>query len=217
MPNPTYQGTPTSATLSATTAWTISKPAGVENNDFLLVMMMGGSAETVSSAPAGWTLLLDQAFSTQSLRVYWKIAASEGASWTWTLSANSTGGMQCHVFRGGLLPDPIVTSDYATSVTSTLTAPSIAPATPQDMLVCVFAARLSGAGSATTPSGMIEQADTSYANLRLIAVDTEQLASSAATGARTSTITNFTTSGIGFSLLLRPPFPASNLFFGSNF
>lgn len=71
------------------TAVLLSNPTGLANGDYIEVNITsaGGSGVTITP-PAGWTLIGVQNNSGANTAqwVYWKIAASEPASWTWTLS-----------------------------------------------------------------------------------------------------------------------------------
>ncbi len=71
--------------LAGTTV--VTKPTGTVDGD-LLIVFVGSNArtETVNSVPSGWTLIVSDdsaAANNAILYTYYKIASSEGASWTW--------------------------------------------------------------------------------------------------------------------------------------
>lgn len=74
------------------TSIVINKPTGVVNGDLMFaVISFTSGSETISSAPAGWTLI--QATSSGganqiSLSTYYRIASGEGASYTWNYTGS---------------------------------------------------------------------------------------------------------------------------------
>jgi len=94
----------------------ISKPAGTEDDDLMFAILISatagdGDGSTMSSVPSGWTEehnYTNPAPSGQHIYIYWKIASSEGASytWTWTDAGCSWVG-QIMTFRGVDTSDPI--------------------------------------------------------------------------------------------------------------
>jgi len=74
---------------------TITKPAGVAQNDVLIASISVGPSTATITPPAGWTLVrrTDQATGTSnSLAVYKLLAgAAEPASYDWTFSPSNTG------------------------------------------------------------------------------------------------------------------------------
>src|SRR5579871_555172 len=77
---------------ASTAQLSIPKPAGALDGDFLLasIGVAGGSGSSVS-APVGWTLLRRVDLGTNvSLAVYYKVASSEPARWSWSFGAAGT-------------------------------------------------------------------------------------------------------------------------------
>lgn len=202
MPTPATWRSITTATHTTTATWTVNKPAGVVDGDLLLVAFAIGSGATVNTVPAGWTLLSRTVFSTQELFIYWKIAASEGASWAWVFSATQSGGSHCNAFADPEPTTPFTNLGTAISATSTLTTPSGTPQTTQDVLFAQYFSRTSAAGSMTQPTGMTERGDTAPQTTRCLASDSEALTSGAATGGRATVVTNFTVSGIAQGIIV---------------
>lgn len=81
-----YVGESHFTTTSYTSSVPISKPAGVVDGD-VLIAVVGGTPST----PSGWTLLGTANSGTSSLlnvRVFRKVASSEGSSYTFTVSSS---------------------------------------------------------------------------------------------------------------------------------
>lgn len=73
---------------SAGTSVVLTKPAGTADGDVLIAFVAEIGVGSIT-APAGWTLIgSEPAGSTLTVAAYRKVAASEGASWTWTLGAS---------------------------------------------------------------------------------------------------------------------------------
>lgn len=70
---------------SAAASVTINKPTGVLDGD-LMIALIGGNP---SSGPAGWTSLANASVASPMgpVNLYWKIASSEGASYTFSFSS----------------------------------------------------------------------------------------------------------------------------------
>lgn len=86
--------------LAAGTSAVVPKPGGVVNGDFLLAFVSTGVTSAIT-APPGWTevpLGTNTAPNLQN-RIYWKVASSEPASWTWTFASSAYVGI-CHATRG---------------------------------------------------------------------------------------------------------------------
>lgn len=70
-------------TVVASSPLVITKPTGTADGDTMMAMIWGASA-TVTSAPAGWTLMGGSEAS--QLLIYKKQALSEGATYSWAFS-----------------------------------------------------------------------------------------------------------------------------------
>ena len=65
-------------------------PVGLTDDDWMLALIVQDGTKTVSSVPTGWDLIAtisNTGPDVQSAFVYEKVAASEGVSWTWDMSA----------------------------------------------------------------------------------------------------------------------------------
>ena len=165
---------------------TVSKPAGTVDGDLLVVCIITPANETISSVPSGWTLITEEQVGANGWnRAYWKIAASEGASWQWTKS--STGGYvhMCVAYKDSAAATVDVSASAEQTVANTtVTAPSVVATQANDLLIVVNMS--SGARSHTESSGlMAERLDAG--NPTLVWYD-QVVAASGATGTRTLTI-----------------------------
>ncbi len=81
---------------------TVAKPTGTVNGDILFCLISCG-APTVDSVPSGWTLLGEyyNAGAYDRYYLYYKIASSEPASWTWSFSTSVTVRAVCSCYTGG--------------------------------------------------------------------------------------------------------------------
>ncbi len=91
-----------STTYASRTLTIVTKPTGVVDGDFMLALVVtfsaGASDSPDPTAPGGWTLLsgfpvnLDDGPNWMEARLYWKVASSEGASWSWSHASASSQG-----------------------------------------------------------------------------------------------------------------------------
>jgi len=101
----TYRAS-TSAGNNSGGALSINKPTGTADGDLLVaVWYLESDTNTFSSVPSGWSLAGSIA-NTGAFKiwVYWKKAASEGASWSWTPSSSAWRAAVCAAYSGGTNP-----------------------------------------------------------------------------------------------------------------
>jgi hypothetical protein len=187
----------------AGTSLTISKPAGVVNNDVLIaaISYIGGTTNSVT-APPGWTLVrrIDND-NTVGLAIYRKIAANEGASYTWTLSLSESvsGGIQA--YAGVDTTTPIdVEAGQPTPFGTSHSTPSVTTTGPNEMLVTSF--MVNSTTTFTPPGGETERYDVASGDTTSEGNDQPQ-AAAGATGIKTATAGDV---GVGAAhiLALRP-------------
>jgi len=195
------------------TTLTITKPAGVAQNDVMIASIAVGPNTVTITPPAGWGLVrrTDNASGTSnSLAVYKLLAgASEPASYDWSFSAGQTGAAGGIMAFSGADPAIDVENGQNTASGTSHATPSVTTAFNNTMLITSH-----GVGAATTtwtpPSGMSEQVD---ANGGSAALEMNYLpqAASGSTGVRTATSS---TSGTGNAhiLALRRVFGSFNAF-----
>ncbi len=184
----------------------LNKPAGTADGDVLIVAIAYNTGMTISP-PAGWTHLYGQSSAqAQKMDTYYKVAASEGASWTWTFTGGPGGNSGVVVGYSGCNATPVDTSAQgtdATNPTTSLIAPTVTPTKATDMLVCLVNS-VSGASSPTftAPTGMTLRTNVTGASTYVIGTAELQLASSSATGTETFTVSQNVSGSNGVSVLL---------------
>lgn len=143
----------------------VNKPSGTVDGD-VMVASVAVRPDTVSiTAPSGWTQVQSLASSNTGaesvLMTTWtKVAASEGASYTWTFGASHTGAVGAiSTYTGVDNTTPVDASGSNTTTSAfTHTANSITTATASTMLVASYAFP-SITNDWTAPSGMGEAVD----------------------------------------------------------
>jgi cellulose synthase/poly-beta-1,6-N-acetylglucosamine synthase-like glycosyltransferase len=215
----TYIGS-TSVFIQNTNVCTLNKPAGIHDNDVLLVVcaFRGGTGITVTAPDATWTALtrIDNG-TTLSITSYWHVvasAASEPASFTFSLSGNAKGGGALLAYAGVDTAAPIGQETGQTTPSGTShTALSVTTSVANSMLVTMHAvSALNGTltGQWTPPPGMTELIDTgsntgSAASNSVLEVNHLFVAASGtATGAQTAT-SQASAVGATKTITLKPP------------
>lgn len=180
-------GTLTSKDQASSGASTIviNKPASTADGDLLVGLVNGDPGQT-QTGPAGWTQITG---SPQSVggglkgSVWYKIASSEGASWTWT----SSGGnyyVGCVGRWTGLQASPLDVSNGAVNAnTTTVVAPAVTTTVTDDLVT-----RLVTTSNATTCTFASGTSRISIGSAGDLAVVYEQYqATAATTGTNTAT------------------------------
>lgn len=138
---------------------TVTKPAGTTNGDVMIAQMYIESTSTVTP-PTGWTELTGSPVvgTNNDTRFYWKIAASEGASWTWT-HASAWTGMNVSLYSGGDGTTPLDPSNHITSTkavinntSATITATGFTVAQGSELLI-IGVTPFNGSAISTRPTG----------------------------------------------------------------
>lgn len=82
---------------------TVTKPTGTVDGDILFCWIgwRKTSACTIDSVPSGWTELGSYTANDDKYALYYKIAASEPASWDWSFSASAKIRAVCSCYTGG--------------------------------------------------------------------------------------------------------------------
>lgn len=185
----------------------ISKPAWVLD-DQLLIAIMGDSYGYVDyTQPAGWTVISERT-GDPTYHIAYKIANSEGASWTWSKSYSKASNWCLIGYSGVDTSDPVGATDdtdYGTSNT-TLRHHSITT-TAANAMVLAIGALYYQSMPVTQPSGYTERADfynTSYGSWFAISVSEKLYASAGATGDQDATLSNSTGYKFGVHVALKP-------------
>jgi len=169
---------------------TITKPAGVAQEDVLIASIAVGPNTVTITPPAGWGLVRrmdNTSGTTNSLAVYNKLAgAAEPASYDWTFSAGNTGAAGGIQAFSGADPTIEVENGQNTASGTSSATPSVSTALVNTMIITSH-----GIGSASTwtpPAGMAETVD---ANGGSAALETNYVLQAAAglSGAKSATAT----------------------------
>lgn len=151
-------------TASVGTNVTVNVPSGVSNGQALVanVGFTGGSGVTVTP-PAGWTLIRrDDNGTTLGNALYWRIANSEPASYTWTLSSSQNNSGSMIAYSTVDQANPIgAHGGQANSSSTNVTAPSIT--TLYESSVVLFFGGILAVTTLTPPSGFTERLDVNSA------------------------------------------------------
>jgi hypothetical protein len=169
---------------------TVTKPTGTVDGDVVLVLGSTDQPGNTMSTPAGWTALTVSVSETGGTKLagFWKIAASEGASWSFTRTVAAASVLYhaltfTNINSGAPLTAPTYTAGNTTSTSHI--APSVTPTIADSYLVCWFACQ----GASRTylpPAGMAEAQDNTDTFLTMESA-TLLLSSTSATGTKTAT------------------------------
>lgn len=214
--------------LAAPTSLTVSKPAGVVQNDILLAGVEIRGDKTISAVPTGWTAITTGNTGSSNndafLTVYWKLAgASEPSTYKWSFGGGGGGDAAIIIsaFSGCNTASPIDTSGQSPQTNANVTVPSITAASTNEMLVsfmghnpasttnATYSTAVMGAGAG--PGAVTEAADTNSqnnsgagANRASIACDYQSWPTAIATGARTAALSGGSKANVGIAVLLKP-------------
>lgn len=176
-----------SANAGGGTSLVINKPTGTVDGDLLVAaIQLTATANSISSAPSGWTAEGNDGNPSSGVRlyIYTKIASSEPSSWTWTLSATDAQGVVMRMSgapSSSYLDTSIFTKENSGSATS-ITHAAITTTAADDMLLLITARGASGTN--TPPSGWYELYDTALGSTGLeIALGSQETAGSTGTKA----------------------------------
>lgn len=99
-----------------------SKPTNTADNDIMFAVVMRNVAAAPTTVPAGWTELGNHTNGVYQQRLYWKLAASEGASYTWAWAAAASTAITIATYRGGFDTsspiDVVSNTEYVVSSTA---------------------------------------------------------------------------------------------------
>lgn len=212
---------------TAGTSVTVTKPAGIVDTgsnparDQLIAMIACTGAPTIT-APAGWTLVQTIASTTAvTLACYRKLASSEGASWTWTLSASQRNWGWVGAYTGVDPTSPVAFSYTIPAMSTTTTILDTQVASPGQIAVLAGAATRAATGVATTwtETGTtfttVERADLSTnagagTDITGVVTDAAWSASYSDENNLTLTASQTQTVGVGVDVNLRPYFVPYN-------
>lgn len=181
--NPKFLGY-AAANVSGSTTIVVNKPAGVQDGDLMIAVMVTPSFPT-TAGPAGWSKVLTQG-TNPGMDAFTKTAASEPSDYTFTLSAAANPAIQILAFRNAAF-DVVGSLDTITG-TGDITIPAIT--SDGGLVIAAVGGWSASSGSTTsTPSGMTlihteTKAGSPYTKLATFL----QKVSAGSTGTRISTI-----------------------------
>ena len=182
---------------------TVNVPSGTQDGDVMIAFI--SSTSTPAAHGTGWSdVIITQPRAGEDFGVFYRVASSEPASYTWSWGAG--GGVGAIVtYRDVDFVAPIdVTGAAGTAETSgtTITAPTITTLSAQALLVTAYSIRT--ASTFSTPTDMTERLDyTDGAAAIALAIDDQIIAAAGATGTRATTTSATINWGRGVSLSLR--------------
>lgn len=190
----------------------ISKPTGTVTDDVMVAILYSNDPSTVSSAPAGWTLLSSLASTgawTCTGYIYYKVAtASEGATYTWGLSGAVRNSGAISSYSGVSTVNPInANRSQINDTTVNVPVASITTTAANTMLVFAAVVDQAFAVTYTQPSGMTKDLDTNSAGPMIMA---HAEVAAGATGTETATLSSASGGGVNsaFLIALTPSAPS---------
>lgn len=197
---------------TGTTSVTVSAPAGAATGDILVAFILDKATSGTSgtAAPTGWSFVVAGAGTGGRIQAFVAVVGLNGltgTSWTWTgLTTTSCGGILGAT--GGYGPSPTNgTSTGRVNASGTTGTTSITPTLDNSLIVAAFASLASGATwsgeqVATAPT-LTEGFDKQNGTSQGLAIATGTLATAAATGASSGTMSANAANG-GILLALSP-------------
>lgn len=172
---------------SFVTGWTINKPTGTADGDVMVATLVYGGTTTTCTPPAGWTETKRTTFGTRVMVTYQKVASSEGASYTFTLSTAADGAHAISSFRGCDTTTPVYAVGNASYTSTTdIVGPTVTTTQNDDWLI--FVAGDNNSNTLGVPAGMTMRAETWAATPFCRAWQaSEPITTAGATGTRTAT------------------------------
>lgn len=177
--------------LNANTSWTIPRPAGVTAGDLLLAFAANsGSAFPTSGEFPQTGADSPTANGARPARVWLRTATgSEPADYTFGKATNTAAFGGILALTGADTDSPVdaaVAWGNGPAADTSWVAPSISPAGSDSLLICGWVGSRVGFTGYTVPGSMSEQVDLDAGNDG-VALATEQLTASGATGTRAAT------------------------------
>lgn len=158
---------------SASTA-TINKPTGTVDNDIMFAILKRIDNTDPTTVPSGWTVLATNLVGGgNSLWMYYRVAASEGASYDWVWAVAGRCGGSIYTYRSGFNtanPVDVVSNTAYTTSNTTVRAASMTVSAANSTLVFFGAFHSASAGSftvtPTVPTTFTKDSDTDDLNSR---------------------------------------------------
>ncbi|NYJ05835.1 PKD domain-containing protein [Petropleomorpha daqingensis] len=203
------QARSSSTASGSNTTVAVPRPAGVVTGDVLVVEITSEQNPTMTAVPAGWTAVTAAPLTVGTTARVWSYvhvvtnAATDPASYTWTLSARLKWAATMTAFSGVDNANPIdvpATSATTTTAATTLTVPGVSTVTAGAMLVSGLGLSANGI-TASGPAGWTIAAQTTGTQKTGLAY--RLTGAAAASGNLTWSLSKATTAG-GWLVALRP-------------
>lgn len=193
-----------SGTAGSSTSITVNKPIGTSSGYTMLANVSYTGSPTITP-PSDWIYLWTYSNgSSININAYYKYAGgSEPSTYAWGFSTSTNASISVATYSGvgyfGTLID--ASSAQPNSSTTNMTAPTLTPNTPADMLVFFGATQNI---RATPPAGMTERTDIGSSSAGSYIADV-LLSSGSATGSKTATLASSSNSiGALIALIASP-------------
>ena len=157
---------PLADSRSQVSAVTLGVPSGIQSGDVMLAQLLiyDGAGTNVPSAPAGWSVIRHDAINSGGNQMtswlYYKVAgSSEAASFTWNIGFQYAAGVM-RAWRGASISSPIDQSSGSTGGgfnPISASAPSLTPATNNELQVYFYGAQAFKAPTIAEPSAITER------------------------------------------------------------
>lgn len=179
---------------SAATSHSLPAPSGLQDGDYVLVVITTASGATVNSVPSGFGSALYAGVAGRC-QVYGKFASGEPSSWSWGISASQQVVIHCFALTGVDVTTPFSASG-GSSITPTgsgpfnVVVPAISPGDADTFLIGAVGQRT--AQTFTKPASMtLNSTDANGSGTPCTQISAyEQLSASGSTGTRTFTSTS---------------------------
>lgn len=210
---PNAAGDTTTGSANTGTSVTINKPANVVDGDLLIAAVYSRAASAVyTTPPSGWTAINPPTDNTAAgvVRLYWKIAASEGSSYTW-----AGGGSGRHtailtrVTGSTTTPTDVAgNADTAIGPPDRIILPAMTTTSDLDALIMVGTANGTGGTSPTftvpSPGSVIASVQTTTgASESSMTLAIETAVAVGATGTRVMTASGTSSTGVGYMAAIK--------------
>lgn len=197
---------------SASVTAVIVKPTGTVDNDIMFAFLKRIVTTDPTGVPPGWALLGKNSVGDTTHWLYWKLASSEGADYTWTWAGSARTGGTITAYRDGFnTASPIdVVSNTSYIVNDTICrAVSMAVSAANSPLFFFGAVHASSTVTFTKPSvpttGWAEDVDTYSAGSRFArGICSMVWTSSGATGDMDATLSAASFDKHAFAVALNP-------------
>jgi hypothetical protein len=171
------------------TSVVLTKPSGTQNDDLMLTFISSMQANLTVTPPAGWTLVSSYTAATPVMFVYKKVAASEGASYTWGLSRDWN---SCAVLTFRNVLNAVTVGGYTNAASGNAVASSITPTNGGGVLLMFAATDTSVSQSWTPDASMTELVDyqsnsSNNSGRSCLQISEKNPQDAAATGSKTAT------------------------------